>query len=85
MFWKKIIIMGIFHSTNLDENLEEIVETEDCEILQMKEPNGGGCRNINIHLKNALFMALLLRGGEKKSPDFTFLQLFLIEQLLRIH
>lgn len=32
----------MFHSTDMGENLEEVVETEDCKVLRMKGPNGDG-------------------------------------------
>lgn len=32
----------MFYSTDMGENLEEVVETEDCKVLRMKGPNGDG-------------------------------------------
>lgn len=36
----------MFHSTDMGENLEEVVETEDCKVLRMKGPNGDGLMTI---------------------------------------
>ncbi len=36
----------MFHSTNMGENLEEVVETEDCKILRMKDRSGDGLMTI---------------------------------------
>ncbi len=32
----------MFHSTDMGENLEEVVETEDCKVLRMKDLSGDG-------------------------------------------
>ncbi len=29
---------AMFHSTDMGDNLEEVVETEDCKVLRMKDP-----------------------------------------------
>lgn len=36
----------IFHSTDMGENLEEVVETEDCKVLRIKGPSGDGLMTI---------------------------------------
>lgn len=37
---------AMFHSTDMGENLEEVVETEDCKVLRMKDPSGDGLMTI---------------------------------------
>ena len=32
----------MFHSTDMGDNLEEMVETEDCKVLRMRDPSGDG-------------------------------------------
>ena len=36
----------MFHSTDMGENLEEVVETEDCKVLRMKDQSGDGLMTI---------------------------------------
>ena len=37
---------AMFHSTDMGDNLEEVVETEDCKVLRMKDPSGDGLMTI---------------------------------------
>lgn len=36
----------MFHSTDMGENLEEVVETEDCKVLRMKDAGGDGLMTV---------------------------------------
>ena len=36
----------MFHSTDMGDNLEEMVETEDCKVLRMRDPSGDGLMTI---------------------------------------
>ena len=37
---------AMFHSTDMGDNLEEMVETEDCKVLRMRDPSGDGLMTI---------------------------------------
>ena len=37
---------AMFHSTDMGDNLEEVVETEDCKVLRMNDPSGDGLMTI---------------------------------------
>ena len=37
---------AMFHSTDMGDNLEEVVETEDCKVLRMKDSSGDGLMTI---------------------------------------
>ena len=38
----------MFHSTDMGDNLEEVVETEDCKVLRMNDPSGDGLMTIYL-------------------------------------
>ena len=37
---------AMFHSTDMGDNLEEVVETEECKVLRMQDPSGDGLMTI---------------------------------------
>lgn len=37
---------AMFHSTDMGDNMEEVVETEDCKVLRMKDTSGDGLMTI---------------------------------------
>lgn len=41
-----MIDKGLFHSTDMGGNLEEVVETETCKVLRMKDQSGDGLMTI---------------------------------------
>lgn len=47
---------AMFHSTDMGENLEEVVETEDCKVLRMKDLSGDGLMTVYRVFKGVYLM-----------------------------
>lgn len=51
---------AMFHSTDLGDNLEEMVETEDCKVLRMNDPSGDGLMTIYRVFDGVYLMANMI-------------------------
>lgn len=65
----------MLHSMDMGENLDEVVETEDCKVLRMKDPDGDGLMTIyqvfdGVHLMyNDFYMTHCYSQFNSKSQN----------------